>query len=64
MPFRSAPADAAVGVLLAILSVRVDEQVTCDGGRPKKSATTPRTFVYRPWPISVPPWAMRTLPSV
>ncbi|EWS63095.1 hypothetical protein Y695_03673 [Hydrogenophaga sp. T4] len=37
---------------------------TRSNGTPSSSATICATLVFRPWPISVPPWFTITLPSV
>ncbi|MCY1427132.1 hypothetical protein D9M71_429650 [compost metagenome] len=64
MPFRSLPLEAAVGEVLGTLSVRVAVMLTCSSGTWNSSATTCATLMFRPWPISVPPWFSWMLPSV
>ena len=64
LPFRSAPDDAAVAdvfgtLLVSVLLVRTWEMSICNS-----LATTWATLVYKPWPISMPPWFTITLPSV
>jgi hypothetical protein len=63
MPLRSAPEEAAVAEVLGTLSVRVAEARTRSIGTAKTSATICDTLVWRPCPISVPPWFTRTDPS-
>ena len=62
--FVVVPLEAAVALALATLSVSELLMRTCVNGKPKTWATTAHTLVCRPWPISVPPWFTRTLPSV
>ena len=64
LPLRSLPVEAAVAEVLATLEVSVAEQRTRSSGRPSSCATTWATLVFRPWPISVPPWFTSTDPSV
>ena len=64
LPFRSLPVLAAVAEVLATFCVSVALQRTAASGRPSSCATTIATLVFRPWPISVPPWFTSTLPSV
>ena len=64
MPFRSDPEDAAVGVVLGTMSVFVAVILTLSKSMPNSSATTCATLVWRPCPISVPPWFTSTEPSV
>ncbi len=63
-PLRSAPELAAVAEVLGTLSVRVGASRTADSGTPSAVAATCSIFVCRPWPISVPPWLIRTEPSL
>ena len=63
MPFRSAPVDAAVAEVLATFCVSVALQRTRANGTPNSWATTWATLVFKPWPISVPPWLTRIEPS-
>jgi hypothetical protein len=63
-PFRSVPLEAAVALALATWSVSLALACTWAAGKPSTRATSPHTLVCRPWPISVPPWFTRTLPSV
>ena len=63
-PLRSAPALAAVAEVLGTLSVRVGASRTFSSGRPSAVAATWSILVCRPWPISVPPWLIRTEPSL
>ena len=63
MPLRSVPADAAVGDVLLFFSVDVGMTRTRSSGKPNSSATSWRIFVFRPWPISVPPVETCTVPS-
>ena len=63
-PLRSAPELAAVAEVLGTLSVRVGASRTLASGIPKVVAATWSIFVCSPWPISVPPWLMRTEPSL
>ncbi|MNP02131.1 hypothetical protein D3C76_939740 [compost metagenome] len=56
LPFRSAPEEAAVGEVLGTLSVLVAVICTRSISTWNTSATTWATLVFRPWPISVPPW--------
>ncbi len=64
MPLRSEPDEAAVAEVLGTLSVRVALILTLARGTWNASATTWATLVFRPWPISVPPWFRCTEPSV
>jgi hypothetical protein len=64
LPFRSLPVLAAVAEVLATLCVSVAVQRTASNGTPSSCATTCATLVFRPWPISVPPWFTSTEPSV
>jgi hypothetical protein len=64
LPFRSLPVDAAVAEVLATFCVSVAVTRTCAKGMPSSCATTWATLVFRPWPISVPPWFTSTEPSV
>ncbi|MNZ97741.1 hypothetical protein D3C78_1169960 [compost metagenome] len=64
LPFRSAPLDAAVGEVLGTLSVLVAVIWMRLKSTWKICATTWATLVFRPWPISVPPWFRWMLPSV
>ncbi|MCY1441674.1 hypothetical protein D9M71_579970 [compost metagenome] len=64
LPFRSAPLDAAVGEVFGTLSVLVAVICTRSISTWNTSATTCATLVFRPWPISVPPWFRWMLPSV
>jgi hypothetical protein len=57
-------ADAAVAEALGILLVSLAVASTRSNGTPSSSATICATLVFRPWPISVPPWFTCTLPSV
>jgi hypothetical protein len=63
-PLRSVPLDAAVAEALGTLPVSVAVMRTRSKGTPSSSATTCMILVCRPWPISVPPWLICTLPSV
>ena len=63
-PLRSAPALAAVAEVLGTLSVRVGARRTFSSGSPSAVAATWSILVCRPWPISVPPWLIRTEPSL
>jgi len=62
-PFKSVPADAAVGEVLLFLSVLVAVTMTPAYGTPSSSATICRTRVLTPWPISVAPVLTMTEPS-
>ena len=64
LPFRSLPVDAAVAEVLATLWVSVAVTRTRSKAMPSSCATTCATLVFRPWPISVPPWFTSTEPSV
>ncbi len=64
LPFRSAPLEAAVGEVLGTLSVLVAVIWMRSISTWNTSATTCATLVFRPWPISVPPWFRWMLPSV
>ncbi|MNF88633.1 hypothetical protein D3C85_1224420 [compost metagenome] len=64
LPFRSVPLEAAVGEVLGTLSVLVAVIWMRPISTWKTSATTWATLVFRPWPISVPPWFRWMLPSV
>ena len=55
VPFRSVLADAAVGDVLMLRSVEVGMTRTDSTGKRNSAATSWRIFVFRPWPISVPP---------
>ncbi len=55
LPFRSLPVDAAVADVFATFEVSVALTRTRDNGTPSVFATTCATFVFKPWPISVPP---------
>ena len=55
LPFKSAPDEAAVAEVFGTLLVSVVAVRIALSGRPNSVATTCATFVYRPWPISVPP---------
>ena len=55
LPFRSLPVEAAVADVLATFEVSVAVTRTRDSGTPNSFATTCATFVFSPWPISVPP---------
>jgi hypothetical protein len=59
------PVEAAVAEVLGTLlvSVAVHAHALQRAG-PARAATTCATLVFRPWPISVPPWFTSTLPSV
>jgi hypothetical protein len=63
-PLRSAPELAAVADVFGTLSVRVGASRTSDSGTPSAVAATCNIFVCRPWPISVPPWLINTVPSL
>jgi hypothetical protein len=63
-PLRSVPLEAAVAEALGILLVSLAVDITRSKGTPSSSATICATLVFRPWPISVPPWFTCTLPSV
>ncbi|MCY1557222.1 hypothetical protein D9M68_940550 [compost metagenome] len=63
-PFRSVPLLAAVALALGTLLVSLAVASTRSNGTPSSSATICATLVFRPWPISVPPWFTITLPSV
>ncbi|MNV60837.1 hypothetical protein D3C71_1533150 [compost metagenome] len=63
-PFRSVPLLAAVALALGTLLVSLAVTSTRCSGTPSSSATICATLVFRPWPISVPPWFTCTLPSV
>ena len=62
-PFKSAPEEAAVAEVLGTLSVLVGITRKLDAGSPSSRMATPSTLVYKPWPISVPPWFTWTVPS-
>ncbi|MNN52540.1 hypothetical protein D3C81_1672460 [compost metagenome] len=64
LPFRSAPEEAAVGEVFGTFSVLVAVICTRWKSTWNTSATTCATLVFRPWPISVPPWFRWMLPSV
>ena len=51
-----APVEAAVAEVLATLLVSVAVTRTASRSTPSSCATTCATLVFRPWPISVPPW--------
>ena len=63
-PFRSVPLLAAVALALGTLLVSLAVLSTRSKGTPSSSATMAATLVFRPCPISVPPWFTCTLPSV
>ena len=63
-PFRSVPLEAAVAEAFGTLLVSAAVERTRSNGTPSSSATICATLVFRPWPISVPPWFTCTLPSV
>lgn len=61
---ESAPLEAAVGDVLGTLSVLVAVIWMRSKSTRNTCATTCATLVFRPWPISVPPWFRWMLPSV
>ncbi len=63
LPFMSLPVDAAVAEVLATLSVAVAVDRTRSSGTPSSCATTCRTLVLTPCPISVAEWFTSTEPS-
>ena len=56
--------EAAVADVLATLEVSAADTRTRPMSSPNSSATTCATLVFRPCPISVPPWLISTEPSV
>jgi len=62
--FISAVTLAAVGDIFGILSVEVSDINTFSRSIFKHSAATWHIFVYTPWPISVAPVVIKTVPSV
>ena len=64
MPLRSVPDEAAVGDAFGTLLVSEAVTRIASSGSPSSRATTCRTLVNRPWPISVPPWFSVTVPSL
>ena len=62
-PLMSAPLDAAVAEALGTFCVSVPVTRTSSTGMPRPSAATWAILVFRPWPISVPPWFTVTEPS-
>jgi hypothetical protein len=62
-PLMSAPLLAAVALALGTFCVSVPVTRTRSTGMPRPSAATWAILVFRPWPISVPPWFTLTVPS-
>ena len=62
-PLMSAPLEAAVALALGTFCVSVPVTRTYSTGMPKASAATCAILVFRPCPISVPPWLTLTEPS-
>ena len=52
LPYRSEEAEAAVGLVLATLSVAVSAMKTLGRGMPRAWAATCATLVCRPWPTT------------
>ena len=63
-PLRSAPVLPAVTVVLAMVSVEVLVVWILSTGTPRAREHTCIILVWRPWPISMPPWWRSTEPSV
>src|SRR5262245_60258823 len=56
--------EAAGGEVFGTLAGRVGARRTRDRGTPSEVAATCSILVCSPWPISVPPWLIRTEPSL
>jgi hypothetical protein len=63
-PLMSAPLEADVAEALGTFCVSVAVTRTLSTRMPRPSAQTCAILVFRPWPISVPPWLTLTEPSM
>ena len=63
-PLMSAPLEAEVAEALGTFCESVAVTRTLSTLMPKPSAHTWAILVFRPWPISVPPWFTLTEPSM
>ena len=63
-PLMSAPLEAEVADALGTFCVSVPVTRTRSVEMPRPSAHTCAILVFKPWPISVPPWLTLTEPSM